>query len=262
MKNQKGFTLILSLVLLLVMSLMGGGLIVLSSGDHRDNNTSEDYQQTFWVAEHALLEAEKQIINSMRGPWTEVAKIQKGEDQSDEEFLNYKNSLSVTDGFARHVKDREIPKNIVDAQDTDCFKSFRNLSKQEVPGDGGDGGDGGDTPAEEESDKSAKVTIQVINQNFGNLISPIISSVDSKNNAKELEYLERFRYEFFSFNVGSSSFKGTGSSVKKTSTNVQRKGTAYKIYGCGILMPKGSTTSDYSNPQILIPLESLIILSS
>ena len=136
------------------MSLMGGGLTALSSGDHRDNNTSEDYQQTFWVAEHALLEAEKQIINSMRGPWTEVAKIQKGEDQSDEEFLNYKNSLSVTDGFARHVKDREIPKNIVDAQDTDCFKSFRNLSKQEVPGDGGDGGD---TPAEEESDKSAKL---------------------------------------------------------------------------------------------------------
>ena len=98
MKNQKVSLLILSLVLLLVMSLMGG-LIVLSSGDHRDNNTSEDYQQTFWVAEHALLEAEKQIINSMRGPWTEVAKIQKGEDQSDEEFLNYKNSLSVTDGF-------------------------------------------------------------------------------------------------------------------------------------------------------------------
>tara|TARA_B100001248_G_C27323330_1_gene427818 strand:- start:597 stop:785 length:189 start_codon:yes stop_codon:yes gene_type:complete len=44
-KNQKGFTLILSLVLLLVMSLMGGSLIVISSGDHQSNNTSDEYQQ-------------------------------------------------------------------------------------------------------------------------------------------------------------------------------------------------------------------------
>lgn len=33
--NQNGFTLILSLVMLLVMSLMGGALIVISSGDHQ-----------------------------------------------------------------------------------------------------------------------------------------------------------------------------------------------------------------------------------
>ena len=70
--NQKGFTLVLSLVLLLVMSLMGGALIVIASGDHQSNNTSDQYQQTFYVAEHALLEAEKQILNRMIGPWTEV----------------------------------------------------------------------------------------------------------------------------------------------------------------------------------------------
>ena len=64
MKNQKGFTLILSLVLLLVMSLMGGGLIVLSSGDHRDNNTSEDYQQTFWVAERDVGSVQKREFAS------------------------------------------------------------------------------------------------------------------------------------------------------------------------------------------------------
>ena len=45
--NQKGFTLILSLVLLLVMSLMGGSLIVIASSDHQSNNTSDEYQQTF-----------------------------------------------------------------------------------------------------------------------------------------------------------------------------------------------------------------------
>ena len=47
--NQNGFTLILSLVMLLVMSLMGGALIVISSGDHQSNNTSDQYQQTFYV---------------------------------------------------------------------------------------------------------------------------------------------------------------------------------------------------------------------
>ena len=67
-KNQKGFTLVLSLVLLLVMSLMGGSLVVIASGDHQNNNTSDQYQQTFYVAEHALLEAEKHLINRILGP--------------------------------------------------------------------------------------------------------------------------------------------------------------------------------------------------
>ena len=65
-KNQKGFTLILSLVLLLVMSLMGGSLIVISSGDHQSNNTSDEYQQTFYVAEHALVEAETVSYTHLR----------------------------------------------------------------------------------------------------------------------------------------------------------------------------------------------------
>ena len=55
-------------------------------------------------------------------------------------------------------------------------------------------------------------------------------------------------------------FKGAGQSLKKTSTNVQRKGTAYKIYGCGYLMPKNET--GYENPEILIPLETVVVLST
>ena len=74
-KNEKGFTLVLSLVLLLVMSLMGGALIVISSGDHQSNNTSDEYQQAFYVAETALLEGEKQLINAYMGPWVDVDKI-------------------------------------------------------------------------------------------------------------------------------------------------------------------------------------------
>ena len=66
-KNEKGFTLILSLVLLLAMSLMGGGLIVISSSDHQSNNSSDEFQQTFYVAEHGLMEAQKSLINKMMG---------------------------------------------------------------------------------------------------------------------------------------------------------------------------------------------------
>ena len=65
-KNKKiqGFTLILSFVLLIAMSLMGGTLIVLSSSDHRDNNNDDLSQQTFYVAETGLLEAEKFLVNT------------------------------------------------------------------------------------------------------------------------------------------------------------------------------------------------------
>ena len=66
-KNEKGFALVLSLVLMLVMSLMGGALIVISAGDHQSNNRSEDYQQTFYVAETALIEGERYILNQFLG---------------------------------------------------------------------------------------------------------------------------------------------------------------------------------------------------
>ena len=39
------------------MSLMGGSLIVIASGDHKSNNTSDEYQQVFYVAETAVIEA-------------------------------------------------------------------------------------------------------------------------------------------------------------------------------------------------------------
>ena len=42
-KKQSGFALVLSLVLLLVMSLMGGALIVIASSDHSKNTASDRY---------------------------------------------------------------------------------------------------------------------------------------------------------------------------------------------------------------------------
>ena len=72
----------------------------------------------------------------------------------------------------------------------------------------------------------------------------------------------QYRLEYFAINVGRKQFTGGGSSIKKTTTNVQKQGTVYKVYGCGILMPKGSALDAVDNPDILIPLETLVILST
>ena len=49
-KTEKGFAMVLALVLLLAMSLMWGALILIASGDHQSNNDSDQYQQTFYAA--------------------------------------------------------------------------------------------------------------------------------------------------------------------------------------------------------------------
>ena len=217
--KQKGFALVLSLVLLLAMSLMGGGLVVIASSDHQGNNSSDEYQQTFYVAETALMQAEKSLIDKMMGP--------------------------VGAGGQRDQTLREIPRN-AEASDpgpnqTPCYRSFKNLSR----------------------DANFRVVEQVENQSFFDLIEPIFGVTDFRNHAvidtdaaiqQERERLQRFRYEFFSVNSGTSIYKGSGVSLKKTSGTTQRQGSAYRIYGCGMM-------GNVNNPQIIIPLETIVVLS-
>ena len=127
--------------------------------------------------------------------------------------------------------------------------AFRNLIRKDVAGD------------------TTLVTEHLINVNFGNIVEPILRNpaavgLELAEAEDEIEYLKRFRYEFFSINVGSSTFKGAGGSLKKTSTNVQRQGTSYRVYGCGYFMPAGTDLGDFDDPEILIPLETLVVLSS
>ena len=226
-KNEKGFALVLSLVLLLVMSLMGGALIVISSGDHQSNNSSDEYQQTFYVAETALLEAEKNLINQMMGPW--------------------KSGVRDTDA-------RSIPRNTKTATNTPCYNSFRNINKT-----------------------GFLVAEHTINKNFGVLIAPIFSNPDEVDNLvdaatilNEETHMQRFRYEYLIVNIGAAAYKGSGSSLKKTTTNVQTTGTAYRIYGCGYMMPKGTPIDPQNwtaiagrpDPDIIVPLETVVVLSN
>ena len=259
-KNEKGFALVLSIILLLVMSLMGGSLIVISAGDHQSNNTSDEYQQTFYVAETALLEGRKRIQNKMMGPWIVVDEeyTVPPEGMSDAETAEWNNMVNdlrtqaaSQGGYARDTDKRDLPKNLIPVKgETPCFKSFRNINRT-----------------------GFLVTDHEYNKNFGNMIRSIFandadldSRVDEKTLEKEEERMKRFRYEYFIANIGSASFRGFGGSIKKTTTSATTSGTLYKIYGCGYMMPKDTSSETLAmedfiklDPEILIPLESTVV---
>jgi len=224
--KQNGFALVLSLVLLLAMSLMGGALIVIASSDHQGNNSSDEYQQTFYVAETAMMQAEKSLIDKMMGPINTAS----GTRDRGARFIP-RNGDSDGDG----VTDDDAPNQ------TPCYRSFRNLTRE----------------------ADFRVVEQVENQSFYSLIEPIftdasfplLATIDTEDAIEdEMEKLRKYRYEFFSVNSGTSDYKASGVSLKKTSVSTQKTGTAYRIYACGMM-------GDANNTEILIPLETIVILS-
>ena len=229
--NEKGFALVLSLVLLLVMSLMGGSLIVISAGDHRNNNISDTYQQTFYVAETALLEGEKYIINQYLGPRTPPSATRE---------INRKN---------RPINAYE-PGTLDGTNKTDCYNSFSKLPADFEVAIHSVNID----PLTDQYDASAARIF-----NFGTLLTNVFASKDesvfqdmeNEDIVREKTYLERFEYEYFVTKLGPAPFRGFGMSIKKGSSDIGRDGIAYRIYGCGTYT---------KNPEIIIPLESTIVL--
>tara|TARA_B100000959_G_scaffold285336_1_gene359801 strand:+ start:1261 stop:2016 length:756 start_codon:yes stop_codon:yes gene_type:complete len=246
-KKEKGFALVLSLVLLMAMTLMGGALIVITASDHKGNNQTDEYQQTFYVAETALFEGEKYILNQYLGP--------------------YKSN-----------GDRELTKRLLPANDTvkfspgaefePCFYSFSDINtsdfktlKSPDP----------DTPTENDPSKLIQLAVT---KSFSDLLYgvnkkiapqdtaaenkivevPITNSVTDLDKTKlikkEKERLDKFKYQYFITRVGSAPFKGYGSSLKKDATDSGNDGMAYRIYGCG----------NYNDGEIIVPLESTLIL--
>jgi len=61
-KSEKGFVLVLAILVLLVMSLMGTTLVVIASNDHKGNTLRDYNQQTFYAAETGIQEA-KEYLN-------------------------------------------------------------------------------------------------------------------------------------------------------------------------------------------------------
>ena len=221
--NEKGFALVLSLVLMLVMSLMGGALIVISAGDHQSNNRSDEYQQTFYVAETALLEGERYVLNQSLGPWN-ISNHQR--DMSKRNLPN--NTVSFPSNMAqKNYNSKSMSSDNYLSQSDTCYNSFQ-VNKP----------------------KDYKVVVAE-SWNFGVILD---DSIGSKTIPKsEIDKLKKFYYQYFIEQVGSAPFKGTGTSVKKDAGNTGSDGIAYRVYGCGIKKEKDDIN-------LVVALESVIVL--
>ena len=221
--NENGFALVLSLVLMLVMSLMGGALIVISAGDHQSNNRSDEYQQTFYVAETALLEGERYVLNQSLGPWN-ISNHQR--DMSKRNLPN--NTVSFpTNMTQKNYNSKSMSSDNYLSQSDTCYNSFQ-VNKP----------------------KDYKVVVAE-SWNFGVILD---DSIGSKTIPKsEIDKLKKFYYQYFIEQVGSAPFKGTGTSVKKQAGNTGSDGVAYRVYGCGIKKEKDDIN-------LVVALESVIVL--
>ena len=106
-----------------------------------------------------------------------------------------------------------------------------------------------------------RVVEYVRDQSFYQLIGPIIENDllgatlgSPEDIQRERDKLQTYRYEYISTYIGAETYSGSGTSLKKSATNIQRRGAAYRLYGCGIL-------GTVDRPQILVPLETIVILA-
>ena len=228
-KKQSGFALVLSIVLLLVMSLMGGALIVIASSDHSKNTASDRYMQTFYVAETALLEGERYIVNKFKGDW------QAGAVRDNTNRILPANTGTNWDGDMIEVN----YKDGADFFDTDkengklCWNSFKDPNRENFQ------------------------IITAHSNNFGEFFKDSLSPSDIEALDINIDELKRYYYEYFIRNIGSAPYRGRGSSVKKTAGDDSTNGIAYRIYGCGIYI---NDIDDSNTKKFIVPLESVIIL--
>ena len=228
-KKQSGFALVLSLVLLLVMSLMGGALIVIASSDHSKNTASDRYMQTFYVAETALLEGERYIVNKFKGDWL------AGAVRDNTNRILPANTGTNWDGDMIEVN----YKDGTDFFDTDkengklCWNSFKDPNRENFQ------------------------IITAHSNNFGEFFKDSLSPSDIEALDINIDELKKYYYEFFIRNIGSAPYRGRGSSVKKTAGDDSTNGIAYRIYGCGIYI---NDVDDSNTKKFIVPLESVIIL--
>ena len=192
--KEKGFALILSLVLLMAMSLMSVALILISSEDHKSNNITDEYQQTFYVAEMALVAGEEYLLNQKNGPYNDTGVRQTA-------LANLPSNLSASPPWNGTM----TLKNHSERTSTNCYNSFKDIDRLEFK------------------------RVVAESWNFGNILSD--SGIGS---AKELERLKKFYYEFFITKIGDATFMGQGSSITLGAGGSGKNGVAYRVYACGI----------------------------
>ena len=231
-KREKGFTLVLALVLLLVMSLMGGSLIIISAQDHSSNNQSDIYQQAFYVAETGLMEGEKFIINKYLGDW-DIS----GNNRSSE---------------------KEKPLNTVTPEQSPCFNAFPDIIRTT------DDSEYEYQVAVHQKDQNFGELIENVVRSTelisDNVFTRFISGESVTTNIEdEVNYLKRFSFEYFVHMVGSAPVTGTsilGSSVKKGATDIATMARGYQIYSCGMY------NSGLFSENMIIPLETVVVMGN
>ena len=238
--KEKGFALVMSLVLLMVMTLMGGALIVIAASDHRSNNIGDEYQQTFYVAETALYEGEKYLLNQFNGPY----------DPTTGKRILTKKGLPI-------AFDKKYTPN---TEMQDCFYSFPDIDDEFFKLILGPSPD---TPSKDPKkevfySKSFFSLLSGKNNDGKKIIGDPIDADNDTNLNKvklkkiEVERLKKFKYQYFIHRVGSAPYKGYGSSIKKGASDSGSDGMAYRIYGCG----------NYDDGAIIVALESTMVLPS
>ena len=233
--KEKGFALVMSLVLLMVMTLMGGALIVIAASDHRSNNIGDEYQQTFYVAETALYEGEKYLLNQFKGPY-------KADGSRD----------PTKRGLPKAFDKKYTPS----AEMQDCFYSFPDIDDEFFKLISGPHPDPLKTTVGEVAYSKSFFSLLKGKNNGKNIIEdPINDDKDTNLNKaklikKEIDRLEKFKFQYFIHRIGSAPFKGYGSSIKKGASDSGSDGMAYRIYGCG----------NYDNGTIIVALESTMVL--
>ena len=227
-KKQSGFALVLSLVLLLVMSLMGGALIVIASSDHSKNTASDRYMQTFYVAETALLEGERYIVNKFKGDWIDGAVRDDNRILPANIGTNWDGDMievNYDDGADFFDTDKENAKL--------CWNSFKDPNRENFQ------------------------IITAHSNNFGQFFKDSLDASDIEDLKINIDELKKYYYEYFISNIGSAPYRGRGSSVKKTAGDDSTNGIAYRIYGCGIYI---NDVDDSNTKKFIVPLESVVIL--
>ena len=270
MKNyaEKGFALVLAIVLLLAMSLMGGSLIMISSGDHDSNNTGDQYQQTFYIAEMALLEGERFLLDEKIGPWQhktlarDYSKKHLPEPSTTKfdgkmwssKHSNYKPNIKYKfDTFKRKKTGKTTFKNIIKSIDkyfidtkTVCFNSFPEIDHDNFY-----------VVKDSEGDLVAH------SNNFGQILELALKNKKgvTAEEMAEISRLNEFYYEYFIERIGAASFRGFGTSIKAGASDVSKNGIAYRVYGCGLYGGReGLQGLQKDVVRMVVPLESVIIL--
>ena len=236
--REKGFAIVMSLVLLMAMSLMGGALIVISASDHRSNNIGDEYQQTFYVAETALFEGEKYLLNQYQGPY-------KTGGSGDRDLS--KRALPVESASVYS------PNSVMQ----DCYYSFPDIDTEFFKLASGPNPDTPDSATKQDIFYSKSFYTLLAGDDDGAKIIKNPVNNDSETNinktkflSKEKTRLKKFKFQYFIHRIGSAPFKGYGDSIKKEASDAGNDGMAYRIYGCG----------NFDNGTIIVPLESTMVL--